>query len=92
MHEDASLLGRLALEAIPSSKAFYLDNRQVSAALHHHTLYPSSDNTCQCGEAINFGLAETLEPATTERHETHYRCTLQPQLRLPCCRVRSRVS
>jgi hypothetical protein len=58
MHENASLLGRLAPEAISSSKAFYLTNRQVSTALHHHTLYSSSDNTCQCGEPINFGLAE----------------------------------
>jgi hypothetical protein len=49
MLENASVLGRLALEAIPYSKAFHLSNRQVSAALHHHTLCPSSDDTCQCG-------------------------------------------
>jgi hypothetical protein len=70
--ENASVLGRLALEAIPSTKAFYLSNRQVSAALHHHTLCPSSDDTCQCGEPNDFGHAEicpSFAPATTERHE-----------------------
>jgi hypothetical protein len=33
MLENASLLARLVLQAIPSSKAFYLSNRQVSATL-----------------------------------------------------------
>jgi hypothetical protein len=44
------LLGRLALNAIPSSKAFSLTNREVSAVLHHHTLCPSQSDVCLCGE------------------------------------------
>jgi hypothetical protein len=72
MHENASLLGRLALGAIPSSKVFYLTDRRVSAALHYHTLCPSSDETCRCGEPNTFGHAEicpAFETFTTARHE-----------------------
>jgi hypothetical protein len=90
MHENASLLGRLALEAIPTSKAFHLSNRQVSAALHHHTLCPSSDDTCRCGEPNDFGHAEicpSFEPATTERHEETKRAMITLLKSLPNIQV-----
>jgi hypothetical protein len=70
--ENASLLGRLALTAIPSSSMFQLTNRQVSAALHHRTLCPSIDDFCSCGNKNEFGHAEIcswFEPRTTARHE-----------------------
>jgi hypothetical protein len=90
MLENASLLRRLALEAIPSSKTFCLSNRQVSAALHHHTLCPSSDNTCQCGEPNDFGHAEicpSFELATTQRRKETERAMISLLESLPQIKV-----
>jgi hypothetical protein len=72
LQENASLLGRLALDALPTSKAFSLTNREVSAALHHHTLCPSAEEVCRCGDPNVFGHAEicpSFNPWTTARHE-----------------------
>jgi hypothetical protein len=70
--ENASILDRTALDAIPSSKAFSLSNREVSAALHAHTLCPSQGDYCRFGEENVFGHAEVygpFPPWITARHE-----------------------
>jgi hypothetical protein len=70
--KNASLLSRLALSSIPSSKVFHLSNREIAAALHQRTLCPSSDDACACGDSNEFGHAENcafFPPFTTARHE-----------------------
>jgi hypothetical protein len=84
--ENGSLLGRLALNVNPTSKAFSLTNREISAALHHHTLCPSQAEFCVCGEENVFRHAEicrTFIPQTTNRHNQAKRLIISTLSRNP---------
>jgi hypothetical protein len=84
--ENGSLLGRLALNVNPTSKAFSLTNREISAALHHHTLCPSQAEFCVCGEENVFGHAEicrTFKLQTTNRHNEAKRLIISTLARNP---------
>jgi hypothetical protein len=84
--ENGSLLGRLALNVNPTSRAFSLTNRGISAALHHHTLCPSQAEFCVCGEENVFGHAEicrTFKLQTTNRHNEAKRLIISTLARNP---------
>jgi hypothetical protein len=70
--ESASLLGRTALDVLPTTKSFTLTDREISAALHFKTLCPGQATICSQGHENDFGHAELCDaypPFSTSRHE-----------------------